>query len=111
MSLKQKPERSGDYTAQPLLPPPVQNSGIVAEAEFIRLPRPKSRCPITGLSRTTLAELVDGGAVRAAKLRKRGSQRAITLIDRQSLLAYLRSQISETSRRKKAKRGSCDEKW
>ncbi|MGB8353153.1 MAG: hypothetical protein WCD79_04640 [Chthoniobacteraceae bacterium] len=29
------------------------------ESEWIRLPRPKDRCPVTGLSRTSLVELID----------------------------------------------------
>ena len=93
MSLRREAERSGDYTAQPFFAPAVRSSAMVTEPEFIRLPKPKDRCRLTGLSRTTLAELVESGAVKAAKLRKRGSQRAITLIQRASLLEYLRSQI------------------
>ena len=57
--------------------------------EFIRLPRPGQRCPLTGLSRTTLCELIAGGDVRAKKLRKHGSIRGITLVLRDSLLDYL----------------------
>ena len=86
-------ERRGDYTAHPFVVPEIRNGAIVTEPEFIRLPRPKGRCPLTGLSRTTLAELVDSGEVGAAKLRKKGSLRAITLIHRESLLSYLRSQM------------------
>jgi hypothetical protein len=71
---------------------------MVAEPEFIRYPKPKDRCPLTGLSRTTLAELVDSGAVKAAKVRKKGSQRSITLVHRESLLDYLRSQMPVESR-------------
>lgn len=58
-------------------------------AEFTRLPHPGQRCKISGLSRTTLCELIESGNVKAKKLRKRGSLRGITLIVTDSLLAYL----------------------
>jgi hypothetical protein len=57
--------------------------------EFCRLPRPKNRCPLTGLSRTSLVELIDAGKVRAVRLRKKGAVRGVTLVNRQSLLDYL----------------------
>jgi hypothetical protein len=59
--------------------------------EFIRLPKPGERCRLTGLSRTTLCELIKAGHVKAKKLRQRGSLRGITLIVRDSLIEYLRS--------------------
>jgi len=80
-------ERSG-YTAQPLSVPAVVN-GTTPQPEFIRLPKARSRCSLTGLSRTSLVELVESGAVKATRLRKKGSQRGITLIHRESLLTYL----------------------
>src|SRR5262245_29317821 len=98
MSLGRDAERSGGYTAQPFFVPAVRTGATVTEPEFIRYPKPKDRCPLTGLSRTTLAELVDSGTVKAAKIRKKGSQRAITLVHRESLLQYLRSQIPVESR-------------
>lgn len=57
--------------------------------EFIRLPRPGERCKISGLSRTTLCELIAAGHIRVKKLKKRGSLRGITLIVTDSLLDYL----------------------
>jgi hypothetical protein len=63
--------------------------------EFLRLPRPGKRCFLTGLSRTTLLELVTEGHVNASYLRKRNALRGIWLIHRESLLAYLRSQRVE----------------
>jgi len=69
--------------------PAVFNGTSNTNPEFIRLPKAKSRCPFTGLSRTSLVELVDHGAVKAVKLRKRGSIRGITLLHRESLLGYL----------------------
>ena len=82
-------ERDGDkFTEQRIQIPPVCDVSH-GTPEFCRLPRPKTRCPITGLSRTSLVELIDAGKVRAVRLRKKGAARGITLINRQSLLAYL----------------------
>jgi hypothetical protein len=63
--------------------------GEMTPPEFCRLPRPKTRCPITGLSRTSLVELIDTGKVRAVRLRKKGAARGVTLINRKSLLDFL----------------------
>jgi len=66
--------------------------------EWLRLPAPGSRCPFTGLSRSTLNELTipgpanDGKApVKSVVLRKRGALRGIRLINYDSLMAYLES--------------------
>jgi hypothetical protein len=84
-----KTERGGEeLTATKIRIPPVSNTPLLPP-EFCRLPRPKTRCPITGLSRTSLIELVDEGKVRAVRLRKKGAARGVTLINRQSLLDYL----------------------
>jgi hypothetical protein len=58
-------------------------------AEFCRYPRPRTRCPITNLSRTTLEEQVRAGNIRAKKLRKAGSTRGITLIEVASLREFV----------------------
>ncbi len=58
-------------------------------AEFLRLPQPRTRCPISSLSRTTLEELIRDGAIPAKKLRRRGSVRGITLIPKAALVDYL----------------------
>ena len=58
-------------------------------AEFCRLPRPRTRCPVTNLSRTTLEELVRAGSIRAKKLRKPGSTRGIVLLETRSLLEFI----------------------
>lgn len=67
-----------------------------ARPEFLRLPRPGERCPVTGLSRTTLNELTIPSAangnrppVRSVVLRKRGASRGIRLVDFESLTSYL----------------------
>ena len=59
-------------------------------AEWIRLPSPRARCRLTGLSRTSLNELAERGVIRAVTVRQPGALRGIKLLNRASLLAYLR---------------------
>lgn len=63
---------------------------------FIRLPLPGRRCPYTGLSRSTLNELIIPAPVNDWKppvisklLKKRGAARGVRLIRYDSLMAYL----------------------
>ena len=70
---------------------------IPVRPEWLRLPAPKGRCLYTGLSRSTLCELVVPCAandyappVQSAVLRKRGAARGIRLVQYDSLMAYLR---------------------
>jgi hypothetical protein len=70
----------------------------VDRPEYIRLPKPGKRCRLTGLSRTTLAELAVPSEmngykppVKSVLIRKRGSLRGIRLINFDSLLDYLHS--------------------
>lgn len=78
-----------EYTSAKINVPPPPGKASDREAEFVRLPPPKGRCPLTGLSRTTLSELIEGGHIKAVKLRKRGAIRGITLVVRKSLIDYL----------------------
>jgi hypothetical protein len=88
--------RGGEqFTAQKIQVPTVADAPQVPP-EFTRLPRPKTRCQITGLSRSSLNDLISAGKIRAVKLRKRGAARGITLINRQSLLDYLHSLESQS---------------
>ena len=59
------------------------------DAEWLRLPLPGARCPLTGLSRTTLIELGDGGKIVMKRIRKPGATRGIVIINKHSLLTYL----------------------
>lgn len=66
------------------------------EKVWMRLPKPKERCKVTGLSRTSLAEILDEkdpktGEPYVVQYRKErfGKQRKIRLIHKQSLLDYL----------------------
>jgi len=81
-------ERGGEMTAQKIQVPPVSDAPQFPP-DFVRLPRPKMRCAITGLSRSSLNDLIAAGKIRAVKLRKRGAARGVTLINRQSLLDFL----------------------
>lgn len=82
-------ERGGEqFTTQNIVVPSVNDAPQIAP-EFVRLPRPKYRCAITGLSRSSLNDLIAAGKIRAVKLRQRGARRGITLINRKSLLDYL----------------------
>lgn len=69
-----------------------------ARPEFIRLPRPRTLCPWTGLSRSKLNELILPSPlngfrppVRSVSLRNRGQIRAVRLVNFDSLMAYLRN--------------------
>jgi hypothetical protein len=61
----------------------------IGEAEWLRLPSPRARCRLTGLSRTGLNELIEAKLIKAVKVRKPGAQRGVVLINRASLLNYL----------------------
>jgi hypothetical protein len=70
--------------------------------EFIRLPKPGKLCPLTGLSRSKLNELILPVAsndfrplVKSVSLRKRGQIKAVRLISYDSLRAYLYALLSE----------------
>jgi hypothetical protein len=83
------PNSKQEWTTEAAVIP--SNRFSLRDAEFLRLPRAKERCPISQLSRTTLCELIADGRIKAVKLRKKGAMRGIILINRQSLLDYLHS--------------------
>lgn len=66
--------------------------------EGIRLPKPREHCLTTGLSRTSLVELLDerypqtGNLLILQLVKKRsGKQRGIRMINKASLLAFLKT--------------------
>jgi hypothetical protein len=72
----------------------IQSPGMFPR--YIRLPKPGEKCPWSGLSRFMLADLCVKSKrnprppVKSFRLRRhKGDQRAIRLIDFQSLMAYL----------------------
>ena len=79
-----------------------QNAARNIRPEFIRLPRPRERCSLTGLSRSLLANVtVPNKAnkynppVPAKLLRPRGSTRGIWLIPTDRLIDFLYSLPSD----------------
>lgn len=73
------------------------SGGAPVKPEWIRLPAPINRCRYTGLSRSTLNELVTpceangyNPPVQSVVLKKRGAVRGIRLVSYDSLMAYLR---------------------
>jgi hypothetical protein len=63
----------------------------LADAEWLRPPPPRGRCRLTGLSRSSLIQLGDAGLIKLIRLRKPGAQRGLILIEKESLLGYLRT--------------------
>lgn len=60
------------------------------DSRFIRLPKTGERCPVSGLSRSSLSELIASGSVVSKSIKaKPGAKRGIRLIDRESLVRYL----------------------
>ena len=57
--------------------------------EWVRLPKPGTRCQYTGLARTTMIEAIDRGEFRAITLRQPGATRGIRLIHLAGLSAWL----------------------
>jgi len=90
-----------DYTARPRVlhhapetHPTAKQTIIEAGypfAEFLRLPRPGTRCSLSSLSKTTLIELGNRGLITMKKVRSPGATRGIVLIVRKSLTDYLMS--------------------
>jgi hypothetical protein len=82
-----------------ILPVAAHSQPLRTAPEYIRLPRPGTRCPFTGMSRSALNNLIlpcelNGykPPVRSVSLRRRGAVRGTRLIDYQSLMDYIKSQ-------------------
>ena len=74
------------------------NYSNAPKPEFIRLPKPATLCPYTGLSRSKMNELVLPSElnnfkppVKSISLRNRGQIKAVRLVSYDSLLGYIRS--------------------
>lgn len=57
--------------------------------EFIRLPKPGTQCPHTGLTRSVMFNLCQDGLVASKTLRRPGKIRGTRLIVFESLISYL----------------------
>ena len=86
-------------TTEPLAIPPRVITATL-KPETIRLPKPKTLCPYTGLSRSAMNELVLPCAanafkppVRSTVLRKRGARTGIRLVYFDSLLEHLHANV------------------
>jgi len=82
----------GGYTAHSLVLPEANAGSSLKESEFFRLPRPGTRCPLSGLSRTSILEYGESGNFKMIRLRKRGSKRGIVLVETASFLKWLHCQ-------------------
>jgi hypothetical protein len=92
------PEPSGSKDTAPSqqITPPTNQSAKVDGPAYIRLPKPGSRCQISGLSRSKLNELILPNKrnhfrpeVASKSLRQKGAQRGVRLVLLESLMAYL----------------------
>ena len=75
------------------------NKAIFDNVTWLRLPRAGFRCPVSGLSRSSLAELVRPcerndyrPPVESRLLKRKGASRGVLLISKHSLLAYIEEQ-------------------
>ena len=87
------------WTTQNLLEAAAE-AGTVPDCEFLRLPPPGQKCPITGLTRGFLNQLIlpnpQNGfkpPVRSFCLRRKGHARGVRLIDRADLIRYIREHV------------------
>jgi hypothetical protein len=87
----------------PVQLPHLAGPRAVYDSQWIRLPRPSARCPVSGLSRSTLAELVRpcerndyAPPVDSRLLKRKGAARGVLLINRASLLAFIDGQPAPT---------------
>ncbi len=77
---------------------PTLTPTAAALPSWVRLPKPGTLCPWTGLSRSKLWETLQTGKVRNVCLRKEGALRGARLISLASLLAYLDSLTDEAGK-------------
>jgi hypothetical protein len=68
--------------------------------EFLRLPKPGHLCPLTGLNRSAINELIlatprngHKPPVRSFVLRQKGAKTGIRLVDYDSLTGYIRGHV------------------
>jgi hypothetical protein len=59
------------------------------QPRFVRLPKPGTLCPFTGLSRTQMYLLCKSGKVKSYSLKRRGACRGVRLIDYESLVIVI----------------------
>ncbi len=79
---------------------PPQFNGSFAESslrdsEYFRPPPPRGRDRLAGMSRTSILEHGDAGDFRIIRIRQRGKQKGIILVETASFLRWLNSLPSE----------------
>jgi hypothetical protein len=91
--------RDREYTTQPLEQAAAEAS-TSTQCEFLRLPPPGQKCPITGLTRGFLNLLVlpckendFKPPVRSFSLRRKGRAKGVRLVDRADLVRYIREHV------------------
>ena len=67
------------------------NNREASRPEWVRIPKPRTTCPYSGLSRAHVHRLVKEGEVESMSLRKRGARTGVRLVSYDSLMAYIRS--------------------
>jgi hypothetical protein len=82
----------GPLLVQPHVP---LGEASLRDSEYFRPPPPRGRCPLSGLSRTTILEHGDAGDFRMIRIRQRGKQKGIILCETASFLHWLNSLPSE----------------
>lgn len=84
------PEETGARRKRPPRLPSVED---IAAAVWLRLPLPGHRCPLSGLPRTGVIDLIERsqGKIRVARLHRPGARRGVILIEKSSLLSFIDS--------------------
>ncbi len=69
---------------------PPDTDRVNCRPELIRLPRPGTLCPHTGLTRAWLYAAAAQGHIKTVSLRQRGKKRGVRLVFYDSVMDYVR---------------------
>lgn len=71
----------------------MQETNSEVPPTYLRVPRSGERCPLTGLCRSSIWNLISGESprVNSEVVRRPGASRGIRLVEAQSLLDYIRN--------------------
>lgn len=99
---KNDPERDNRRRAETQTTPATPSAGCEGvesriQPEWIRLPGPGERCPWTGLSRSSLNDLIfaDPPKIRSVVLKKPGASRGIRLLHWPSIRSFLHALMEQ----------------
>lgn len=76
---------------------PITISAGAMKPEFIPVPKPGTRDPHTGLSRSYICQLIADGKIQSVSLRKPGHTRGKRLIRYASLIAFVNAAGEESA--------------